>query len=107
MATVNETVRGSRSHRDCIGTQTLRRGAARPPSPLANRAAILLILEEAGSPLMGVTPDAALSHLLRQTVDDLLLPGNEARLDSILRYHAIARQVRARHDARAARRCTP
>jgi uncharacterized surface protein with fasciclin (FAS1) repeats len=67
-----------------------------------SRTAIYLALKELGSQPAGVPPDGAFAQLLSQTVADLLLPGNEAKLDSILRYHAIASQVQARRRARVA-----
>lgn len=90
---------GHIDHIDHVGLATLLKGALAPTDTAIRRTALFLALREMGSRPVDAPADGTFSRLLSQTVADLLLPGNEAKLASILRYHAVARQVQARHAA--------
>lgn len=87
-----------------VGLATLLRAASTPPQAGVSRTSLFLALKELASQPACAPPDGAFAQLLSQTVADLLLPGNEAKLDSVLRYHAIASQIQARRLALAIRR---
>ena len=104
MATLHRIPPPLASDIDPVGLATLLRGASTPANAAVSRTTLFLALKEMGSRPVGDPVDEMFSQLLSQTAADLLLPGNEAKLESILRYHAIASQVQARQATRAYRR---
>jgi uncharacterized surface protein with fasciclin (FAS1) repeats len=97
MATLRRIPQPSAGHIDHVGLATLLRGALTSPNTAISLTALFLALKEMSSRPVDAPADGTFSRLLSQTVADLLLPGNEAKLASILRYHAVVSQVQARH----------